>query len=498
MYLEMKSLARTLAVNSTLEELDISRNIIGDEGIGHIGTALLTNTSLKTLDISGCVPTVSSSLQCLDTSGNLMNGRVHICTALQKNATLKTLQFSNCGISDLVAESLARVLEFNSTLEELNISENEIGDNGIGHIGTALLTNTTLKILNIHKCVPSVPHLYTDVDTSSIHINGRVRICTALQTNTTLKKLKFSFCNISDLVAESLARALAVNSTLKELDISHNNIGDNGIGHIGTALLTNTTLKILNISKCVPAVSSSLQHLDTGGNHMNGRVHFFTALKKSTTLKILKCSYCGISDLVAESLARALAVNSSLKVLYIIDNNICDNGIDHIAKSLRKNNTLKFLCVGRMEQYSMGPVPAGFTDTGVLSLTRGVATNTSIECLCIQWHSTDPVSTLKKMAEYVKKSSPKTLSLYIWILDEALGASVSREKVSEWYHDIEVGGKELIMSLEDSHLESVQLIPFSLSHYEHLLQLQSTIDSVNSARHKKGLPNINFSIPSAI
>ena len=54
------------------------------------------------------------------------------------------------------------------------------------------------------------------------------------------------------------------------------------------------------------------------------------------------------------------------------------------------------------------------------------------------------------------------------------------------------------MSLEDGHLESLQLKPFSHSHYEHVhfLQLQTTIDSVNSARHKKGLPNINFSIPN--
>ena len=54
---------------------------------------------------------------------------------------------------------------------------------------------------------------------------------------------------------------------------------------------------------------------------------------------------------------------------------------------------------------------AGLTDTGVLSLARGVAINTSIECLSIQWPLTDPESTLKMMAESVKKSSLKTLGL---------------------------------------------------------------------------------------
>ena len=100
--LKMEPLARALAVNGTIEGLDISRNSIGDEGIGLIGTALLTNTTLEILDISKCAQT--GWLLEYFIGGNHMNGRVHFCTALQKNSTLKTLQFSSCGISDLVAE----------------------------------------------------------------------------------------------------------------------------------------------------------------------------------------------------------------------------------------------------------------------------------------------------------------------------------------------------------------------------------------------------------
>ena len=293
---------------------------------------------------------------------------------------------------------------------------------------------------------------------------------------------------------ESLARVLAVNSTLEELDISNNNIGDKGIGHIGIALLTNTTLKMLCIGNCVPVVPHL--YTSTGSNHMNG---ICTALQKNTTLKTLNVSFCGMSDLVAESLARALEVNSTLEELVIIDKSISDNGMVHIAKSLQKNNTLKFLHV-RMEQclYHTGSV-TGFTDTGVLTLARGVATNTSIEHLSMQWSSTDPERTLKVMAESVKNSNLKTLSLTINTIRtlgeapagvHAQEVAVSPEKASEWYHGVEVGGKQLIMALEDSHLESLQFASF----YERPLQLQTAIDSINSARHKKGLPNIHFTI----
>ena len=235
----------------------------------------------------------------------------------------------------------------------------------------------------------------------------------------------------------------------------------------------------------------------------------------------------GLSDLVAMSLARVLVVNSSLEEV-IINKNITDNGIVHIAKSLQKNNTLKILHV---EQHSTESDPS-FTDTGVLLLARGVATNTSMECLWMRWHSTDPESTLRIMAESIKNSNLKKISLYInsiWILGAAPVKTSSLKRLSlylnriwtqgeapamsvhtqeavtlsqerEWYHGVEVGVKELIMSLEDSHLELFELIPLLSScrsqyHDEHPLQLQTAIDSVNLARHKKGLHSIHFKIP---
>ena len=311
----------------------------------------------------------------------------------------------------------------------------------------------------------------TELDISWNSKITEIGIACVLRTNIT-NKLNADWCGISNQEMDSLARALAVNSSLEELVISsNNNIGDKGIGHIATALLTNTTLKILNISDCVHTGSRSLQHRS------------------------------GISDLVAESLARALEVNITLEELNIIDNNISDNGIGHIAKSLQKNKTLKLLNVGTMHTQDN---IAGFTDTGVLSLARGVATNTSIECFSIQWSSTDPERTLKMMASTIKNSSLKTLALYIGIHilqpgeAPSVGANaqnvhmaVSPEKAREWYHGVEVGGKELILSLEDSHLKSFEWrVPPC---YGCSLQFQTAVDSVNSARHEKGLPNITFS-----
>ena len=331
----------------------------------------------------------------------------------------------------------------------------------------------------------------TELDISGNNKITGIGIAHVLRTNIA-NKLKANFCGIS---MESLVIALATKSSLEELDISNNiDIGDIGIGSIGTALQSNTTLKILNISKCVRAVSWSPPRLDTGDTY-NQMIPDCSAViaRQKKKLKTFNSSSSGISDSVAESIARALEVNSSLEELNIIDDNISDNGLVHIAKSLQKNNTLKVLHVGT-ERYKKF-TPFTFTDTGVMSLARGVATNTSMEYLCIRWFSTNPDSTLKRVAESIKNSSLKTLVLII-----SIGIWIPLPgEVTEWYQRVAVGGNELILSLEDSrHLKSFELRLPDFSRCERYSQFQTVVASVNSARHKKELPNISFSFGSFV
>ena len=159
-----------------------------------------------------------------------------------------------------------------------------------------------------------------------------------------------------------------------------------------------------------------------------------------------------ISDEGVEPLAIALTINKSLVHLNIHNDNIGDDGIAYIAKSLVINNTLKLLCVGKEREIATRPFVkfTGFTDTGALSLVSSVATNTSLECLVIQWFSTDPDRTLKKMGECVKHSSLKTLNL---VIDSGIHVGrvpVSVEELQMWYQRAAAGGKELILSLENT------------------------------------------------
>ena len=141
------------------------------------------------------------------------------------------------------------------------------------------------------------------------------------------------------------------------------------------------------------------------------------------------------------------------------------------------------------------------TDKAALSLATALTTNTSMEYMKLSWTSAHPDTTLKTMAERVKKSNLRELQLKILIPQRSAGKpQVSMEEVRQWLKYLEVGGKELILSLEDSRLES-----FSLKHYNFdysvrglksqiRMSLEEAAKSVNTKRKMNYRPVIKFSI----
>ena len=82
---------------------------------------------------------------------------------------------------------------------------------------------------------------------------------------------------------------------------------------------------------------------------------------------------------------------------------------------------------------------------------------------------------------------------------------VVEERSKEWLQCVEVGGKELIQSLEDSHRSGHFILRFitttklrlNLRQQSHQLdQLRQALDAmaatVNTARRQKGLPDIYY------
>ena len=81
-------------------------------------------------------------------------------------------------------------------------------------------------------------------------------------------------------------------------------------------------------------------------------------------------------------------------------------------------------------------------------------------------------------------------------------APVTEERAKEWLQRVELGGKDLIQSQVDSHLEDLWLIfyyetrSFFEEHDSHQLDqsrqaLKTTVATVNTTRRQKGLLKIN-------
>ena len=259
-----------------------------------------------------------------------------------------------------------------------------------------------------------------------------------------------SFCVLmGELSKHAEASREGVLHRVTELDISFNEIGDNGIVCIATALETNTTMR-----------------------------------------KLIVC-VCNISDVGAKSLAKALTVNRSLHELNMGGNYIGDNGMIQIATALQTNNTLKDLSIFHNKMQ--------ITDKGVLSLSSAIK-NRSMECLKLDWSSAYPDNALKEIRESAKRSKLKQLSLKIQLIPPSHAATV--EKANEWLQCVEVGGKNLIQSQEDSQLQTLYLgTHCNMSESDirlYLVQvrraLKATAATVNTARQEKGLPHIRFTI----
>ncbi|NXO15715.1 DRC5 protein, partial [Oriolus oriolus] len=164
---KIKVLARNLLDHPCLLELDLSHNLIKDNGAQALGK-LISHSRLETLDLC------------------------------------------NNQIRHLGAQALAQGLAESSTLTSLNLRLNFVEDKGGEAIGHALLTNTSLKSLHLGSNNLSEP-------TAAVFSQ-------VLAQNTTLTSINFSCNHLGLGGGKQLLEGLANNKTLTELDLRHTEV----------------------------------------------------------------------------------------------------------------------------------------------------------------------------------------------------------------------------------------------------------------------------------
>ncbi|XP_074550772.1 NACHT, LRR and PYD domains-containing protein 12-like [Halichoeres trimaculatus] len=348
-----KYLTKTLITQSKLEELDLSRNEIGNTGVQYLAIGLKSpNCRLEALRLSQCsfeyegCSSLASALQenpghlkVLDLSMNTIRDKGAIEFFKKVNvAQLSKLELYHCGLTMRSCAQIGEVLKNESSiLVELNLSNNSLEDAGFARICEGMYAWCGLEKLNVARC--------------GITSAGCCYLAKVL-------------CSVSQLYRGWGQKSDWQAVELKELDISMNCLRDQGVSEIAGGLKNPyTQLKVLNLSNCnltdvccadlavgLASKENLVSEINLSGNELQDRgVKKLCMGMKSPFCKLEKLSLrsCGLSSKSIPFLITALKSNPQhLTELLLMGNSLEDQSIKVLCE-LTKNQkyTLKTLDV---------------------------------------------------------------------------------------------------------------------------------------------------------
>jgi Ran GTPase-activating protein (RanGAP) involved in mRNA processing and transport len=142
--------------NTTLQEINLSKNRISDEGVSNLASSLEKNTTITSLDLSDNNITYkgasalaeiifenTNNLQKLILSKNRISdkGASFLASSLQETNSITSLDLSSNNIGYTGASSLAKMIFLNTALKELHVEDNDLTENGRKEIREALQNN---------------------------------------------------------------------------------------------------------------------------------------------------------------------------------------------------------------------------------------------------------------------------------------------------------------------------------------------------------------------
>jgi len=347
------ALERLLIANPVLSKLSLVGNSLGHEGAAGLARGLSQNTTLVSLDLAGndlgpkgfavlAEALVSCGLEELNLSDNragdeglaaLATKLGALPTASSESWTTGTVSSAGGEISQASGkyhEALAALRRTVTDLDPaaLGIRDEEQRREALASVsGCATLLSQTLELFTVQ-----LPKLRVLVLAGNNATNaGIARIEDALQVNRCLERLSIDQSDHRlEYGAKSLVTALPVNTTLKHLSLSQCGL---------------SSPSIIDISKAL-ALNQALESLSLRGNPFNeNAAAAMGALLRSgaQSLRQLNLSSCRLEDASGAILGDGLATNIALEVLHLRDNLLREAAGKSLAEALRKHTALTTL-----------------------------------------------------------------------------------------------------------------------------------------------------------
>ncbi|KAJ4454186.1 putative TKL/IRAK protein kinase [Paratrimastix pyriformis] len=266
-----------------------------------------------------------------------------------------SVSLCHLGIDDRQAIALAHMIR-NCQLREIQLNHNEIQDAGGCAIADALVNHPTVVVLEVFQ--------------NQIGQEGALAFGRMLRTNLTLERLKLGDNNIADHVSE-IAEAMQTNRTLCQLHIGGNRLGPMGAlllarGLRGNGVLTSLGLRHNNIgpngasaiAELLMDPSCTIVDVQFKGNAIQslGALHIAKAIKLNTSLKVLELQANGLGPSAVIALADALRSNHSIRALNFNENEIGDEGCAVISRLLLENATITTVGLASNSIFAPGAV----------------------------------------------------------------------------------------------------------------------------------------------
>jgi Ran GTPase-activating protein (RanGAP) involved in mRNA processing and transport len=221
--------------SSVYEEINLSDNIIGEEGARFLAEGLKGNTNIKTLLLPrtginaagfsalGGLLADSPALESAVLSGNICDAagvQGRFADGLQKSS-LKSIYLAACRLGDAGVKSLCEgPLKAHPSLQHVSLAYNRLEPTIVPSLAAMLSSNKVIE--------------YIDLSGNSLGPEGAVALAQALTSNKTLKKLSLA----QNMILLKGAMALSehflspAGSALEFLDLRHNRVGYHGVRQI--------------------------------------------------------------------------------------------------------------------------------------------------------------------------------------------------------------------------------------------------------------------------
>jgi Ran GTPase-activating protein (RanGAP) involved in mRNA processing and transport len=368
-----KAVTKLLSTLSSLQRLDLSKNMLGDEGAIELAKCLGDLVGLRRLNLGG--------------KNNIGGDGCRVLAAkFARIPSLEELLLPNNHMGETGGDFLSRSLHAMTALQVLDLTSNAgVGSQGLGEalgtlssLHTLRLANTSLvgerlNALLLRGFMAKVPAtggqlLRLSIQRNGFHTEGCAALAKVLPCLPQLQELDVSDNDISPEGMKVLTPAL-MHMPLRDLKVAENDLGPEGARLLANVLSSLPELSYLDLTDNVirqgiaDLVSAdlppTLTHLSLACNEIDdkGLQAIGAVLHKLPVLKHLQLEENEISDEGIAKFAEHLTDAQALVCLNLIRNRIGDLGCRDLLKPVSQMPSFQKLLLGENEIGEVGYEP---------------------------------------------------------------------------------------------------------------------------------------------